>query len=290
MNILVLKSHKLKYDTEFLSTISSYGEATGNSYTMDYLENLEFSFVGKELEISIGDIDVRTFDFVFFRTWHSKFDAAASLSVFLKKNGIKFVDSSVGEVKMAKKILQYVTLKYEDFTLIPSVVLHTNRIKDRVEDVAEQLGGFPIVVKHADMDRGNGVFLINRKEDLSVLETLKPGFLFVQKNIPNNSDYRVVVFGGKTVVIKKRIRQNPDEFRNNVSLGAKVEYLEPLQEEELCKISEDSAKAMLLEVAGVDIITSTEDGKNYILEVNCSPEFHNDFSVLEHLNKMFSRI
>ena len=66
---------------------------------------------------------------------------------------------------------------------------------------------------------------------------------------------------------------DPNEFRNNVSLGAKEDFIKINQiSDEVKNISVESAKIMKIEIAGVDVAVDINE-KAWLLEVNRGPGF-----------------
>lgn len=82
-------------------------------------------------------------------------------------------------------------------------------------------------------------------------------------------DIRIIVVGGRAVGAMERISSRKDEIRANLSLGGKGLQYE-LSEHE-AGLAEKAAKALGLNVAGVDIVPS--GSKRVIIEVNTSPGF-----------------
>lgn len=286
MNILVLKAGRQPYDVGFIDHLNMYGKETGNTYVMGYLDDLIFNFVGG-VSVSIYGEDVISYDLVYFRTWEKRPAVASTLAKHLEANSVKFIDSAVGISNFGSKILQHYLMVTNDLPLPSSYLLHKELLKENFEELANRLGGFPVVLKAMRGNEGKGVFLINSIEDLAnIYDSLNPEPYFIQEFIPNDFDYRFVVFGGNVSVVKKRIRnKDSSEFRNNVSLGAEVEYLDPNELPELSDLAVKASKVKSLEVAGVDLVTSSRDGKTYIFEVNPAPAFRHDFTVLKHLDE-----
>ena len=82
----------------------------------------------------------------------------------------------------------------------------------------------------------------------------------------NGSDLRLFVIGGKVVASMMRSASD-DDFRSNLHAGGKATKIKITQQER--KIAKQAAKAMGLNIAGVDILRS--GGGPKVLEVNSSP-------------------
>lgn len=137
---------------------------------------------------------------------------------------------------------------------------------------------FPIILKGSGGDRGTRVFKADNLKELEVLvrqlrktETEEGKRYMLQEFIQNEGDYRVLVLGEKVLGVMKRSRQKAGEFRNNFSMGGKVEIAD--LPEEIKQLAVKAAKVSGLMIAGVDVIYDERSGKAYILEVNKGPQF-----------------
>lgn len=143
-----------------------------------------------------------------------------------------------------------------------------------LEAASEQLGGFPLIMKDPYGTYGKGVVLIESLQSgRSILQALtgyypKPILLqeFVKES--GGADTRVFVVGGKVVAAMERKAQGGD-FRSNLELGGEARSVEVSSEQE--QIALAAAKALNLEIAGVDLIQSSRGP--LVLEVNANPGF-----------------
>lgn len=152
---------------------------------------------------------------------------------------------------------------------------------------------FPVILKGSGGDRGTRVYKAENLEELEKLvrrlrktETEEGKRYMLQEYIENEGDYRVLVLGKKVLGVMKRTRQKKGEFRNNFSLGGKVEVVD--LPEKVKKMAVKAAEVCGLWVAGVDIIykskavpvgrqvesrKSESKGEYCVLEVNKGPQF-----------------
>jgi ribosomal protein S6--L-glutamate ligase len=139
-----------------------------------------------------------------------------------------------------------------------------------LEDVIEQAGGAPLIIKVARGTHGNGVVLAETKKAAqAVMQAFYvEGVNFlVQEFVAESAgeDIRAFVVGGRVVASVKR--QSLDEdFRSNTHQGG-VPTAVKLTEEER-KTALKAAKAMGLTICGVDLMRS--DRGPLVLEVNSS--------------------
>jgi len=142
------------------------------------------------------------------------------------------------------------------------------RDTDNIIDLA---AGAALVVKLLESSQGKGVILAETKKAassvISAFQKLNAPFI-VQDFVKdaNGSDLRLFVIGGKVVASMIRSASD-DDFRSNLHAGGKATKAKITLDER--KIAKKAAKAMGLNVAGVDILRSNEGPK--VLEVNSSP-------------------
>ena len=141
----------------------------------------------------------------------------------------------------------------------------------QTEQLIRLVGGAPTVVKLSESSQGRGVVLAETqsasKSLIDAFRELRANFLvqeFLEES--NGSDIRCFVLGGKVIATMMRTAKS-GEFRSNLHRGGNASKVEITPEEE--EIAVASARAMKLNVAGVDIIRSKSGSK--ILEVNSSP-------------------
>lgn len=154
---------------------------------------------------------------------------------------------------------------------IPKTVF--SRETAQVNDLIEQAGGAPLIIKVARGTHGNGVVLAEtRKAAQAVMQAFYvEGVNFlVQEFIAESAgtDIRAFVVGGKVVASMKR-QSLDDDFRSNLHQGGEGSSIKLTDEER--KIAQKAAKAMGLPICGVDMMRSARGP--LVLEVNSSPGF-----------------
>jgi ribosomal protein S6--L-glutamate ligase len=145
-----------------------------------------------------------------------------------------------------------------------------------IDDVMQELGGPPIIIKLARGTHGRGVVLAeSRKAARSVLQ----GFYLMDDDGTNilmqefveesaGTDIRAFVVGGQVVASMKR-QSLTDDFRSNLHQGGEGTVVKLTDEEE--KVAIKAARAMGLSICGVDMMRSKRGP--LVLEVNSSPGF-----------------
>jgi ribosomal protein S6--L-glutamate ligase len=142
-----------------------------------------------------------------------------------------------------------------------------------LDDVLDQVGGAPAIIKVARGTHGNGVVLAETKKAAkAVMQAFYvEGVSFiVQEYIAESAgtDIRAFVVNGKVVASMQR-QSLDDDFRSNLHQGGAGTPIKLTEEER--KTAQRAAKAMGLPICGVDMMRS--DRGPLVLEVNSSPGF-----------------
>lgn len=140
-----------------------------------------------------------------------------------------------------------------------------------VRKIVEEAGGAPVIIKLLEGTQGIGVILAEtRKAAESVIEAFNnlQARVIVQEYIKESAgaDIRAFVVDGRVVGAMKR-QAKEGEFRSNLHRGGTATVIKLTDEEETVALK--AAKAMSLDIAGVDMLQSSRGP--LILEVNSSP-------------------
>lgn len=142
-----------------------------------------------------------------------------------------------------------------------------------LDDAIEKVGGVPVVLKMPHGSLGVGVAIVESKRSLhSALDIFWKSrdhqYMMIQEYIKESDgkDVRVFVVGGKIVASMERSAKE-GEFRSNISIGGSgtPAVLSAVEED----IALRAAKAMRLQVAGVDLLRSGQGP--LVMEVNANP-------------------
>ncbi len=145
-----------------------------------------------------------------------------------------------------------------------------------VEDLIDELGDLPVIIKLARGTHGNGVVLAETKKAAkSVMQAFHVmdddgTNILMQEFIRESAgeDIRIFVVNGKVVASMKR-KGLDDDFRSNLHQGGEGTSVKLTEEER--RAAQKAAKSMGLPICGVDIMRSSRGP--LILEVNSSPGF-----------------
>lgn len=140
-----------------------------------------------------------------------------------------------------------------------------------VDGLLEVVGGTPVIIKLLEGTQGLGVVLAETKKAAeSVIGAFRQldANILVQQFIKEaaGADIRALVVGGKVIAAMRR-QGAPGDFRSNLHRGGSAEMIKLAPSERSTAVR--AAKAMGLNVAGVDMVQSEEGPM--VLEVNSSP-------------------
>ena len=153
------------------------------------------------------------------------------------------------------RVFQAVCPENTPFT---QILAHTDTAFEQVMDTF----CFPFVAKEVRNSMGQGVFLIQTRQDF--LDYAKDNaVLYVQEYLPISRDLRLVLVGNKVVAGYWRIA-TPGQFHNNVSRGGSVSF-EDIPEGAV-RLVESFARQTGINHAGFDV--ADVDGHFYFLEFN----------------------
>lgn len=140
---------------------------------------------------------------------------------------------------------------------------------DFLDQAAEYLG-FPLVIKERHGSFGWQVYLANTYDEAAtILREHAPALMILQEYIGGHvgEDIRIYVVGGRAIAAIRR--QNPRDFRANVSAGATAEAYTPSPEEEALALA--AARALELDFAGIDLLAGPTGP--LLCEVNSNAHF-----------------
>lgn len=191
----------------------------------------------------------------------------------LEMQGVYTVSSSIAIARSRDK-LRSMQLLAKAGVGIPKTVVSRNSTD--IDDLLDKIGGTPVIIKLARGTHGNGVVLAETKKAAkSVLQAFylsnEDGTnVLLQEFIEESAgtDIRAFVVGSRVVASMKR-QSLDDDFRSNLHKGGEGVAIKLTEEER--KTAVKAAKAMGLNIAGVDMMRSARGP--LVLEVNASPGF-----------------
>jgi RimK family alpha-L-glutamate ligase len=183
----------------------------------------------------------------------------------LEAAGVAVVNPAKAIEAAVDKYLATARLQAAGLLVPPTIVCQTTA---DAMDAYEALGG-DVVVKPIFGGEGRGITRVTdeaiARRVFAALEQLGSA-LYLQQFIPHDGiDWRLLVIGDEVLGMR---RINPDDWRTNISLGARAELLEVTAE--LASMARRAAAACVASIAGIDLLPG-RDGRLYAIEVNGVP-------------------
>lgn len=237
--------------------------------------NLEFSIVNQDAQIvdSQSGMDLREFDLIYVKSWKRFQDAASAISVYLDATKTAYDPQEISRFRPVSKITEAYVMWSQGLRIPDTFYSPANhRLKDMLERADFDERG--IVVKDEDGFGGNTNFLIQSVHELDDILKKHNRIDFVAQNfIPNDCDYRVLLFDAEPKLVIERKRAATGTHLNNTTQGAQAEKIELNDFDQ--KVLDECvtlAKSLKRTTAGVDVMRNSETGEMYFLEINKSPQ------------------
>jgi gamma-F420-2:alpha-L-glutamate ligase len=224
-------------NAEIISFISSKGEITGPLPSADFILYLDKDLYSSHMLEKKG---------------YRLFNSASAIEICDDKM-LTHMSLANSGIKMPKTIsgpLSYSPKENPEF----------------VENLCRELS-FPLIAKENFGSLGEGVYLINSKDELTQIERkLRYEPRLYQEFIASSRgfDFRIIVVGGHFVTGMKRTNLKGD-FRSNIALGGVGEKVSIPQS--FIETAEKAAQVINLDYCGVDLLQG-EGGEPILCEVN----------------------
>jgi len=270
MKIAILSNGNGNYSTKRLKEVAL---ARGHEVKVIKYRECYASIEKNNPTVSYRGEDLAKFDAIIPRIANSMTRYGTAIVRQLEMQGVYTASSSISITRSRDK-LRSMQLLARYGVDIPKTVFSRNSAD--IDDLLEKLGGTPVIIKLARGTHGNGVVLAETKKAAkSVLQAFylsndEGTNILIQEFVKESAgiDIRAFVVGGRVVASMKR-QSLDDDFRSNLHKGGEGTKVKLTEEER--KMCVKAAKAMGLNVAGVDFMRS-ERGP-LVLEVNASPGF-----------------
>ncbi len=270
MNIAILSNGPGNYSTKRLKEEAI---KRGHNVTIVKYRDCYASIEQNNPTVSYKGKDLAEFDAIIPRIAANMTRYGTAILRQLEMQGVYSVTSSIA-ISRARDKLRSMQLMAKTGIGIPKTVVSRNTTD--IDDLLERVGGTPVIIKLARGTHGNGVVLAETKKAAkSVLQafylTNDDGTnILLQEFVKESAgtDIRAFVVGSRVVASMKR-QSLDDDFRSNLHKGGEGTVVKLTEEER--KMAIKAAKAMGLNIAGVDMMRS--DRGPLILEVNASPGF-----------------
>ncbi len=270
MKIAILSNGNANYSTRRLK---EEAEARGHEVKVIKYKNCYISIERHSNQVFYKGKPLEKFDAIIPRISSNMTKYGTAIVRQLEMQGEYCLSKSLAIVRARDKLRAMQLLAKNDID-VPKTMISRNTAD--IDELLNQLGEMPVIIKLASGTHGNGVVLAETKKAAkSVMQAFylnddSGTNILLQEFIKESAgtDIRAFVVGSKVVASMQR-QSLDDDFRSNLHKGGNGTPIKLTPEEE--KVAIKAAKMMGLSVAGVDIMRSSRGP--LVLEVNASPGF-----------------
>ncbi|MEI7425389.1 MAG: ATP-grasp domain-containing protein [Candidatus Moraniibacteriota bacterium] len=288
--LLILRSKKriLKKVKKFNELISHHLKNAGVDFSFASFEDIEIFMETGKINLLIDDKPLQNWKTIYPRKVGEYRILAFILANLSKKNKLIFIDRFLENSSSTTKIVQMFQFAQNKIP-IPKTYYTTTYSRKQLSSAVKFLG-LPVVIKKCNTSQGSGVFLAKTVSELNksikaLLKSKNNGSIFLQEFIPNDFEYRIFVTGNKIGAAEKKIRTKAGEFRNNVHLGAREEFVKISDvKKNILKIALKASHISNIQVSGVDIVEA--NGRIVVFEANSCPGLTFDEKISPELKSL----
>ena len=275
---------------DFNGAIIVNQEIGHNQYKIDRLIE-EFNNFGVSLKVytndgTLAEIKDNEIKLNFDANFVIYLDKDIYLARFIEKCGIRLFNKADFIKLCDDKILTFIAcsnlgIRMPKTLAGPLMYREPKKEEFKFLDKVEKKLGYPLVVKKVYGSLGEGVYLINNREELNAkyAEIYRNPILF-QEYISSSRgrSLRILIIDGK--VFGGFIRYNNDDFRSNFGDTADGKSLD--NPEKYYKFAQDISDKLNIEYAGIDLLFD-QNNNPILCEIN-SNAFFEEFEKVTHLN------
>jgi ribosomal protein S6--L-glutamate ligase len=244
--------------------------AAARGHTVDVVNTLQvhMNITSNRPMLRYGGHDLPHYDAVIPRIGASVTHYGLAVLRQFEMQGIYPLNESVAIGRSRDKLRALQLLARAGIGLPVTAFAHGPR---KAEEVINEVGGAPVVIKLLEGTQGMGVILAETEGSAkSIIEAFSAANvnIMVQEFIreADATDIRAFVVNGRVVAAMKRVGKS-GEFRSNLHRGGRAEQVE-LSDAEI-STAVQSAAVLGLNVSGVDMLRSMRGPM--VMEVNSSP-------------------
>jgi glutathione synthase/RimK-type ligase-like ATP-grasp enzyme len=236
-----------------------------------------------EVNVSVNEEDINRFDLVYFRrVGHDFFSLAGTLALCLDFLGIKYFDTRFKEIGPGgDKFTSLTKLAISGINIPHTMFIRKDKIANYSSYILKKINK-PVIAKEHQAQRNSQIFILRNVVDFEKLHTVElkdreAQFLF-QEYIDIDNEYRLLVLKYEIAVVHTKAVRNYKGYRVIDDTPAdNITFIDPNEIPKKVKAAAiKAAKALDLQIAGVDVCIEEGTGKVYILEVNRGPGFIHD--------------
>jgi len=251
--------------------------------TLASFYDLEYSSLGgKNFSLKIQGIDIKEFQKIYIRLVGKRLEDATLIVNYAHQKGVKLVDRvyehSIMVASTLSKAMELKKLIEAGIPLPPTYFGSLRLIREKAPGYL----GFPYVIKSTSGRRGRDAWLVENNQNFDTLfdelrTREKEGVRFFAQSLVRASQrVRVLTVGDKVLGAITR----PTKWRKHFVTKINGEIPEGVKEslvpvpQNYSDLALRAAKAVELDIAGVDILVEDETQKLWVIEANAGPSWN----------------
>jgi len=219
---------------------------------------------------TFNDRELSDYDVFFLRgdKFRSYMDVISTINEYAERHGIKMIND-YSHVRDSSKLLQ--ATRFEMIGVPVAKTLNVNSaLLNNIDKVADWQ--FPCIMKAKHGSHGDDNYVVHSLEEVRTISQDYADKAFVlQRFVPNDGDYRILIVGDETIVIG-RSAQEGTHLNNTSKGGVATEVAVDSLPEEVIEQAKTIAREFKMTIAGVDALQDKTTGKYFFLEVNAQPQ------------------
>lgn len=262
-----------KYYSEYKAFFDAALETGGLGGEIDFtlFDDLVISVGDGEFSIydSRHQLELNNYQVILIRGkgFRQLFDVVKTISSYAKHNNMHVLND-YSSFRDSSKLTQATHFFEHDMPVAMTVYANAAVLNEKTP----LKFGFPCIMKATFGAHGNDNYLVNNMEEARQIQSKSPNLKFVlQRFVPNNSDFRILIIGEEVFVIGRSAAAG--SHLNNTSQGGEAVLVDAKTIPET--IINDSFKIMKslgMTIAGVDVLADKSTGEYFFLEVNSQPQ------------------
>jgi len=281
--ILILVGKVTEKNDKLAKLIAGFADQ-GTEIKLDLFSNLTIDLNDGSVGVKVSGIDINNFDLVYIRSVDATLSFLAGvLALSLDHLHIKYIDKKfINSRATTDKLTSLLILGLNGLPIMPTFYCGRDSVIENTDYLIKKFG-YPIVAKELKTHHSKGLFVLRNKEDFQKLEGRQ--FLF-QKFVPLENEYRFLVLGDSVRSVQKMFRDLSGD-RSQIDMERDEEFVDvsriPIEMKDLAV---KCAKALNLQVAGVDLMIARQDSKTFVIEVNGNPGFTYDINISPEISEL----
>lgn len=200
-----------------------------------------------------------------FRTY---IDALSTINMYANYHNITMIND-YSNVRDSSKLLQAIHFETINIPIVKTLNVNT-ALMNNINHVNDWK--FPCIMKAKHGSHGNDNYLVNSIDEVREISKRQSDKSFVlQRFVPNDGDYRILIIGDQTIVIG-RSAQEGTHLNNTSKGGLAAEVAIDSLPKEVIEQAHAIAQHFKMTIAGVDVLQDKNTGEFYFLEVNDQPQ------------------